>query len=106
MRIGQFKQRIVIERATQAKNAIGELVPTWATFVTVWAAVEPATGNTYYAAKQADSKADGRIRIRYRNDIKPTMRVKFDGRYLAILSVINPQESKKETHLIYTENLD
>ena len=106
MKAGQLKHRIVIEQQTQTKNAIDEIILTWSTFCTVWAAIEPATGQTYYAANQLESKVDGRVRIRYRDDLDPTMRIKFGDRILNIVSIIKPQENKRELHLMYAEGLD
>jgi len=106
MKAGQLKHRIVIEQQTQTKNAIDEIILTWSTFCTVWAAIEPATGQTYYAANQLESKVDGRVRIRYRDDIEPTMRIKFGDRILNIVSIVHPQENRRELHLMYSEGLD
>jgi SPP1 family predicted phage head-tail adaptor len=106
MRAGQLRHRITIEQPTQAKNSIGEVVLTWSTFSTVWAAIEPAAGSTYYAANQLDARVDGRVRIRYRSDLLPTMRIKFGDRIFIIVSIIQPQENHRELHLMYTEALD
>jgi SPP1 family predicted phage head-tail adaptor len=106
MRAGDLKQRIIIQSATHAKNDIGELEDTWGTFATVWAAVEPATGSNYYASKQTEAKVDGRVRIRYRSDLDTTMRILFGSRVLTIVSILQPKENKKETHIMYTEALD
>lgn len=106
MKAGQLRHRITIEQQTQSKNAIDEVVLSWSTFCTVWAAIEPATGRSYYAANQFESKVDGRVRIRYRNDIEPTMRIKFGDRILSIVSIVHPQENRRELHLMYSEGLD
>jgi len=106
MKAGQLKHRIVIEQQTQTKNAIDEIILTWSTFCTVWAAIEPATGQSYYAANQLESKVDGRVRIRYRADLEPTMRIKFGDRILNIISIVHPQENHRELHLMYSEGLD
>lgn len=106
MRIGLLRQRVTIEQPVYTNNTIGEPVTTWSTFATVWAAIEPNTGQAYYLAKQTESTASGRIRMRYRDGIKPTMRVKYGERYFTIISVIQPKENSKELHLIYSEALD
>ena len=106
MNIGKLRQRVTLQQPVTGSNAIGEVTYTWADVATVWAAVEPTTGALYYAAQQAESKVDGRVRIRYRSDVLPTWRVKFGARYLSIVSILNPQERNKETILMYTESLD
>ena len=106
MKIGLLRHRVIIEKPTQGKNTIDEVVSTWSTFCTVWAAVEPAAGNVYYSAKQLDARVDGRVRIRYRGDLEPTMRIKFGDRILSIVSIVHPKENQKELHLMYAESLD
>ena len=106
MRIGLLRHRVIIEKPTDGTNAIDEVVSTWSTFCTVWAAVEPAAGNVYYTAKQLDARVDGRVRIRYRGDLEPTMRIKFGDRILSIVSIVHPKENQKELHLMYAESLD
>lgn len=106
MKSGELKQRITIQQPTYTKNAIGEKIATWATWATVWAAVEPNWGGTYYRAKQSDSDVTGRIRIRYINGLKPTMRVSYQGRIFTIVSIIHPKENRKEIHIMYSEGLD
>jgi len=105
MEIGKLRQRITLQQQTIARDIVGGEVITWADVVTVWGAVEPNTGTWYFAAKQANSKVDGRVRIRHRT-VEPTWRIKFGDRYLSIISILNPDESKKETVILYTEALD
>jgi len=106
MNAGKLRQRITLQSPTAGANTIGEVTYTWTDVATVWGAVEPATGSWYYAGQQAESKVDGRVRIRYRSDVLPTWRVKFGARYLSIVSLLNPNESKKELIIMYTEALD
>src|SRR4030042_4845782 len=106
MRSGDLKHQIIIQQPVKSKNAMGEWIETFETWATVWGAIEPASGATFYAARQLDSKVDGRIRIRYRTGIKPTMRILFGERVLSIVSVIQPKENHRELHLMYSEALD
>jgi len=46
------------------------------------------------------------VRIRYRADLEPTMRIKFGDRILNIISIVHPQENHRELHLMYSEALD
>jgi len=106
MEAGKLRQRIILQQPVAGSNAIGETIYTWADVATIWGAVEPATGSWYYAGQQAESKVDGRVRIRYRADVLPTWRIKYGDRYLSIVSILNPQERNRETVIMYTESLD
>lgn len=106
MRAGRLKNRVIIQIPTKIKNAIGEWYDAWSDWANVWASIEPNSGKTYYAGLQANSVVEGKIVIRYRTGVQPTMRVKYGNRYFKILSVVHPQERKKELHLMYQEALD
>lgn len=85
---------------------MGEYVDTWADYVTVWAAIEPLSGRLLFEAQQANSEVQGRVRIRYREDILSTMRMQFGSRYLQVLSIINNKERNEELQILYKEWLD
>ena len=106
MKTGLLNKRITFQANTPTANSIGEFVDTWADFVTVWAAIEPLTGRLYFEAKQANSEVEGRIRIRYRSDILPTMRIEYGTRYLRIISIVHPKEERDITEIYYKEALD
>lgn len=106
MQSGRLRHRIKIQQRTMTPNAIGEVVPVWSDYATVWASVEPATASKYYAAKQLDAKVDGVIIMRYRDGIEPTMRVVYDGRTLEIISLLTVKERNREIHIMYKEALD
>lgn len=106
MRAGKLKQRLVIEYATRAANAIGEVVDTWTTWKTVWAEEVPDLGNTTYAAKQLNTDATGKLKIRYVPGVLATMRGKIGDRVLSFLSIINVNSENRELHILYKEALD
>lgn len=106
MQAGKLKHRITIQQPTVAKDSVGQEIVTWTDFKTVWAAIEPAVGNVYYTAKQLDAEVSGRIKLRYLTGLEPTMRIKYGDRYFSIVSILYPQESRKEVHIMYKEGLD
>jgi SPP1 family predicted phage head-tail adaptor len=73
---------------------------------TVWAAIEPASGNKYYQALQATSSITGMVRIRYRSDIRSTWRIKFGERILTIVDIIDVKEQRSELQIAYKELQD
>jgi SPP1 family predicted phage head-tail adaptor len=106
VRAGDLKHQIIIQVAQKSKNSMGEFVDTWSTWATVWAAIEPASGKNYYAAKQLNAEVDGVCRIRYRTGVLPTMRILYGSRVLRIVSIVNPKETNEELQLFYKELLD
>lgn len=106
MEAGKLRHRVVIQYATVAQDAYGEPVKTWATLATVWGAVEPLIGREYLAAQQLQSAIPVRVRIRYRNDVTPLMRVSWDGNLYDIESVQEVRTERRELILMCKENQD
>ena len=87
-RIGRMRDRIDILYKTEATDAYGERVETWATLVTVFAMMQQsATSNEAIQAGQETAQQDVRYTIRYRNDVNETNRVAHNGRTYDIESV-------------------
>lgn len=75
MRSQQFKNRIRIERRTQARE-LGHPVDAWEPVPPAWADIRSPSGlGTIVSGNQAVSRAQYSIRIRQRRDIDATMRV-------------------------------
>jgi SPP1 family predicted phage head-tail adaptor len=106
MRSGDLRHRIAIQTNTPVANSFNEMVDTWTTYATVWAEISPLTGTKYFADKQANSDVSGIVRIRYRSDIVPTMRLLFGTRVFQIVSIIHPKEKRDMVELYYKELLD
>jgi SPP1 family predicted phage head-tail adaptor len=103
---GKLRHRITFQQNVPVVNSLGEYVDTYSDAFTVWGAIEPLTGSWLFQSMQANSKVAGRVHIRYRDDVLPTMRMLYDGRYLKIISVINPNEKNEELQILYSEELD
>lgn len=94
---------IELQYPTLAKNEIGEVIQTWVTKQYIWASIEPLTGREKFLAQQVYTDLTARIRVRYRSDINPTMRLLFGHRIFEINAVVNPGERNEELELLCTE---
>lgn len=104
MHIGKFRQRITIQQEVFTKDiGTGENTSDWQDVCTVWAAVETLKGREYFQALETHAEQTIRISIRYRSGIIPSMRVIYCDRTLYIQSVIDPEESHRELHLMCVE---
>lgn len=102
----RLRERITIQQPARVADAHGQMVETWTTFATVWAAIEPLQGREFFSAQQENAETKTRIRIRYREGVMPDMRVVYDSRYYNIRSVINPREHDREMQLMCTEGVN
>lgn len=63
MRIGEFTERLAFQRNTATADGQGGQATSWATFATVWGAVEPLNGREAIQAAAVMARVDYRIRI-------------------------------------------
>jgi SPP1 family predicted phage head-tail adaptor len=106
MRAGTMRKRLTFQKKVQTRDGFNEAVISYVDHVRVWGNVTPNAGRKVYEALQANSEISGEIRIRYRSDIVPTMRIKLGSRYLEIISIVNVQERNRELLVYYKEGLD
>ena len=86
MRAGDLRHPVVIQhQTTQQDPATGEVVTAWVEFARVWAAVDPLSARDLIAAQASHSQASGRITIRYRPGVLPTMRILHRGQIFTII---------------------
>ncbi len=102
MRAGDLNKRIELQLPARSISS-GETVDTFSTTATVWAAIEPLSGNRLFLAQQANSEGQGIIRLRYRTGVVPKMRIKYPDRYFQIISIIDRNEDNAELQLLYKE---
>ena len=101
-----MRHRLTFQEKTEARNSFNEMDASWADFVTIWGSVTPNAGRKFYEAQQANSEVSGEIRISYRSDILPTMRIALEGRTLKIVSIADINERHAEMLIYYKEGLD
>ncbi len=101
MKAGDLRHRVILQTVTRPTSPGATKVV--ADVATVWAAIEPLRGTALFQAQQAQSRVTGRIRIRYRSDVRAGMQVKFGSRYYQVEAVIPPEERKRELHLLVSE---
>jgi SPP1 family predicted phage head-tail adaptor len=84
MRAGRLRHRITFQTLGRGQDPdTGEELESWTTvWETVPAAVEPLSARDLIAAQAGQSEATGRMVIRYRGGVLPTMRILYrDGVY-------------------------
>lgn len=107
MRAGELRHRITIRRISGTiENEAGELIPSYADFKTVWAAVEPLRGREYLEAQKINEELSYLIKIRFIEGITPDMVIKFKGRIFEIQNILNIGERKRELHLMCIEKVN
>lgn len=106
MKAGTLRHRITFQRKTESRNDFQESVAGYADAFTVWGSVIPNAGRKFYESLQASAEVSGEIRIRYRSDVEPTMRIRLGARTLKIASIANIGGRNAELLIYYKEVLD
>ncbi len=106
MRIGRLRHRITIqEYKLIGRDEYNSPIMGWGDFATVWASVEPISGQEYWASSQVQAEVTHRIRVRYLSGVRPTMRVQFKERTFEVESIINWQERNIDLQLMCKEKV-
>lgn len=104
MQTGKLNRRITIQSRTTTQDGAGQPVETWSDVATVWADIRNPSGlsfagETIKAGVEA-STVRLSVRIRYREDIDPGMRVELNGETHDILAVIPDHARRRHVDLL------
>ena len=105
MRAGTLKHRISIQQKIQTSDDMGGYTETWEDLYSVWAAIWPLSGKEYLASGRKEGEVTHRIRIRYRDGILPSHRVKYGSRIFDIRVGLNHEEQNKYLDLMCIEKV-
>lgn len=108
MQLGRLKHNVTLQSRVLTKNVVGEEAISYTDLADIWASIEPLTGKELFAAQTVQADVTTRIRIHYRADIVPTMRVKFVAdydspqliEYYDVQFPMNTNEARQETILM------
>jgi SPP1 family predicted phage head-tail adaptor len=104
MRIGALNKRIVIQAQTKTSDGMGAFTVTWADITSrIGAAIWPVSAKETIKSEQLMTIITHRIRIRYRNAMETSYRIKFENRYFTIVSIIDPEMRHKWLDLMCKE---
>ena len=109
MRAGTLRERVTIEAFISAQDAYGEPIEAWGSLAsnpTVWASVgSRASGEPFISgAVQTMAEVSHTVRLRYRDDITPKMRLLWRGdRTLYVENVVDPDGRKADLILMCRE---
>jgi len=106
MNPGDLRQILTIQNKVPTRSASGAEKDVWSEVATVWGSAEPLRGQEYLEATRLQADLDIRFRIRYRDGIKPSMRVKHGEHYYNIVSVIHVKEQRREIQLMCKELIE
>jgi SPP1 family predicted phage head-tail adaptor len=109
MRAGNLRHKITFQQLTVANDTWGHSTETWTDQVTTYAAIWPMRGREQLEAMKLDNEVTHKIRIRYKKNLHPKMRIKYisknSTRYFNILSILNPDERNVYLEIMAREEI-
>lgn len=103
MNFRKLRHRIDIQSMKRISDGMGGGDIAWTMIAQVWSQIIPLNGSEFYDAQQTQAPITHKIIMRYREGVKPDMRIVYDGRFFEIQSVINVGELDKELQLMCRE---
>jgi SPP1 family predicted phage head-tail adaptor len=85
--VGRYRTRITIQQATQAVQAEGDTVPTWATFKAAFAEVLPVRATERVIGDATRGQASHTIRMQWLDGVTSGMRVTTTGLTFDVVGV-------------------
>jgi len=99
MNAGELNTYVTFQKEAETEGEYGTETA-WQDYVSCWGSLENLSGSEYFAAQQANSEVTGTLKIRYRTDIDPTMRVVINGQAYDIEAMFDPDQSKEKLHVM------
>lgn len=101
MHAQQLRSVVTIERLTQIKDGIGQIIGTdWTDVATVWANIRHLSGTEAIKADAPTSTVRASIRIRYRAGIDAGMRVLHGSTAYDIQAVLPDEIGRRHIDLV------
>lgn len=105
MNIGEMRDRITILKRKEAEGPVKPLDDrAFEEFCTIWAKTEYLKGREFWNAKAVNAETTIRFIVRYRADILPDMRIRFDNRIYNITAVM-PLDNTRHWTMIHANEI-
>lgn len=95
MQAGKLRHKLTFSHVTFANNK-GAATQSITQYATVWGSLNPVNGTEIIKGAQQKAQTNYEIRCRWFDGVEPTDEISFEGRTLSVVSVLNPDERKKE----------
>lgn len=105
MKIGNLRKQVAIQQEQQTSDNAGGYALAWITLATVWADINPVSGNKIYVSEHLEGHVTHRVMMRWRSDLAITadMRLVYNNRAFNIRAVMNQDESNQYATLLVEE---
>jgi len=92
---GRLSQQLLLEKPVYSQDDTGAVAVDWSEFGQIWAQVEPVEAGLRSFGEQTLPESTHRVTMRMREDITSDMRLRKGGRTFQILTLHDPDESRR-----------
>lgn len=96
---GKYRHRVAIKEPMSVQSSSGEVVTAYRIIGHDYAAFAPVSGREFVASVGAQAELTARFTLRFRDDVTPTWRVRYDGHDYEIVHVEDVNGRQRETML-------
>lgn len=92
---GAFRHELLLETATLTPDGAGGHVESWTEVSSIYARIEPVSAVSRFGADQTLETVTHRITLRHRQNIESGMRFRLRARIFAIVTIHDPDETRR-----------
>jgi len=92
---GALRSEFALQACTTAPDGLGGHTETWAEVATVFARIEPVSASSMFGADQTLETVTHRITMRWRSGVTSGMRLARQHRIFDIVTVHDPDDSRR-----------
>jgi SPP1 family predicted phage head-tail adaptor len=100
---GSMRKRVTIQQETPTADGAGGYALAWTNVMTVWAEIEPITGQKVFVSEHLEGHVTHHVTMRYQSGITTDMRLNYNNRLFNIRAVLNTDESNRWLKLLVEE---
>lgn len=89
LRIADLRHRVTLEEVSYLDDGGGGAQEVWTALGVMWAHIKPVSGSEDYEAERERGEKRYELYMRYRADISPKHRFRYDGRIFEIIATLN-----------------
>lgn len=93
--IGELRRRITLERYLDSPDDTGGFIRTFAPLARLWAKIERQGAQTQFIEQRLEETRNHIVTIRWRGDVTSQMRFSISDRKLTILSIEDPDGTRR-----------
>lgn len=93
--IGDLRHRLVLEEPQRVDDGAGGADTSWVAVDTIWAGVMTSRGSEGVRSGRVSGSVSHEVTIRYRDDVKPSMRFVLGSQVFDIVAVLYPTDQKR-----------